>query len=162
MLKRSRLPSPALVISVIALICAIGGGAVAIAALNQQQVKRIAAKQADKRITSCDGFGQVKGFARVIPSKLTGSFSSKAVELSYNCTGKSVQARLGAFASVEVRFKGSPAIYAIANILYRPGELTDVNIATNVEEVSPGDFRVFMTRADTDGVDHQPFLIMTP
>jgi hypothetical protein len=51
MLERiRRLPSPALVISAIALIIAIGGGTYAIAALNSAKVKKIARKQADKEI----------------------------------------------------------------------------------------------------------------
>ena len=49
MLKRARqLPSPALAISVIALIVAVGGGSFAIAALTNSQVKRIAKKEAKK------------------------------------------------------------------------------------------------------------------
>lgn len=47
-----RLPSPALVISVIALIAAVGGGSFAIAALNQGKVKKIAKRQANKQIRS--------------------------------------------------------------------------------------------------------------
>jgi hypothetical protein len=51
MLKRiRRLPSPALVISAIALVVAIGGGTYAIAALNSAKVKKIARKQADREI----------------------------------------------------------------------------------------------------------------
>src|SRR5690242_6092486 len=52
MLKRIRsLPSPALVISAIALIIAVGGGSYAIASLNSGKVKKIAKKQANKQIT---------------------------------------------------------------------------------------------------------------
>ena len=51
MLKRiRRLPSPALVISAIALVIAVGGGGYALASLNSGKVKRIARKQADKEI----------------------------------------------------------------------------------------------------------------
>jgi hypothetical protein len=160
--KHRRLPSPALVISVIALIVAIGGGAVAIAALNKQKVKHIAAKEADKRITSCNGLGQVKGFARVVPDQVTNSFSSHGVDFNYNCTGRKVEARSAAGSSVEVRFKGSPAIYALANVLYRPGEQLAANISTDVEEVSGGDFRVYMRQANSGAADPRPFVIMTP
>lgn len=45
-----RLPSPALVISAIALIVAVGGGSFAIAAINNSKVKKIAKKQANKQI----------------------------------------------------------------------------------------------------------------
>jgi hypothetical protein len=45
-----RLPSPALVISAIALAIAIGGGGYAIASLNSGKVKKIAKKQANKQI----------------------------------------------------------------------------------------------------------------
>jgi hypothetical protein len=51
MLARIRqLPSPALVISAIALVVAIGGGSYAIASLTGAKVKKIARKQADREI----------------------------------------------------------------------------------------------------------------
>jgi hypothetical protein len=51
MLERiRRLPSPALVISAIALVVAIGGGTYAIAALNGAKVKKISRRQADREI----------------------------------------------------------------------------------------------------------------
>jgi hypothetical protein len=50
MSRLRRLPTPALVISVLALIVAVGGGSFAIAALNQSKVKKIAKKQANKQI----------------------------------------------------------------------------------------------------------------
>jgi len=49
--KVRRLPSPAIVISAIALIVAVGGGSFAIASLNSGKVKRIAKKAANKQIT---------------------------------------------------------------------------------------------------------------
>ncbi len=45
-----RLPSPALVISAIALIVAVGGGAFAVAALNRPKVKSISKRQANRQI----------------------------------------------------------------------------------------------------------------
>jgi hypothetical protein len=45
-----RLPTPALVISVLALIVAVGGGSFAIASLNSNKVKKIAKQQANKQI----------------------------------------------------------------------------------------------------------------
>ncbi len=45
-----RLPSPALVISAIALIVAVGGGTFAIAAITNPKVKRISKRQANKQI----------------------------------------------------------------------------------------------------------------
>jgi hypothetical protein len=50
-LKRIKgLPSPALVLSLVALVLAVGGGTLAIAGLNQGKVKRIARKQANRQI----------------------------------------------------------------------------------------------------------------
>ena len=49
--RRRRLPSPALVIASLALILAVGGGGFALA-ISTQKVKKVAKKQANKRITA--------------------------------------------------------------------------------------------------------------
>jgi hypothetical protein len=50
MFTKIRLPSPALVISFIALVVAVGGGTLAVAALTKPKVKTIAKAQANKQI----------------------------------------------------------------------------------------------------------------
>jgi hypothetical protein len=50
-----RLPSPALVISVLALIVAVGGGTLAFAALNNKKVRKISTSTANKVITKRAG-----------------------------------------------------------------------------------------------------------
>jgi hypothetical protein len=191
MLTRLRqVPSPALVIASIALILAIGGGTVALA-INGPRVKKIADKQINalapglsvKHADSADnasqlggvpasGYtrsdcdtrtGQLKGWARVIPNQVQpgGGFSTNGVEVSYNCSGAPVEARTTSGA-IEVRFDSSPVGYASVNVLYSQSEQPVINGTVTVQNVGPGDFKVFDDIGNTGGSGGQPFLIMTP
>jgi hypothetical protein len=200
MLKKvRRLPSPALVISALALIVAVGGGSFALASLNGGKVKKIAKRAANKQITKrapglsvrrattaanatnatnasqlggvpASGYtqsgcgaltGQIKGFARINVAQVSSSFSTNGVEVPYNCSGGTVEARVFNGNVTEVRFNDSPVGFALASVLYGPTEQEHVNVNLSVKNESPGLFRVDATTGGGSAAS-EPFVILTP
>jgi len=184
-----RLPSPALVISAIALIVAVGGGTAAIALTDNQKDKRIAKKVANKQITkrapglsvknarrlggipasgytrsACGSLtGQQRGFARInASSTFSSTFTTNGVESPYNCSGGTVEARRTGLGVYEVRFNGSPATLALVQVAYTGSGTPPEFANADVSEESAGQFRVdvFGNMSNTSA-DH-PFVILTP
>jgi hypothetical protein len=128
MSKGKSYPSPALVISLVALFFALAGSAFAVG-------ERLAVAQ-----PRCAN-GAVRGIATVVGdsagmANLPGAFTGRRTVFSriFNCTGRGVQVRRVSIGVYEVRFVGNSAPTALATGA-AGGE-------ASAESVSPGLFRV--------------------
>jgi hypothetical protein len=199
-----QLPSPALVISAIALIFAVGGGTFALA-ITAQKTRKIARQVSNTQITKrapglsvnhaqtansadnatnatnasqlggipASGYtqrgcgpltGQIKGFARIAASaSFSATFTTNGVEVPYNCSGGTVEARRTGLGGYQVRFNGSPVAFATASVLFAPPPAS-VAASSNVvvQEVSAGLFNVYIYNSAASSFVDDSFVIITP
>ena len=135
-------PSPATVLSGLALFFALGGSAWAVGG------KMIAAAKPQPRCAA----GAVRGIAVVTGDPLKGianipgEFTSdpKVFSRKFNCTGGPVQVRRAGNGSWEVRFVGNPAQSAVAAPMH------EAAAGISVQPLPGGSFRVWIREVRAD------------
>ncbi len=153
------------VVSVIALLVALGGSAFAVSRINGKDIKNrsIAGKKLKKHTVTgqevrrgCGAMtGQIRGWAHVDASSgFPNTFTTSGV-VGYNCSGQSVEARKLAIGAYEVRFNGSPVT---ASVTTAEGG-SDVASSTSP---SPGLFGVGVYNPPAGLYKDDDFTIITP
>ena len=129
----SRKPSPALVVSLVALFFALGGSAFA---LGHGALAR-----------GC-GAGNVRGTAHLHAAQsFPDRYTSRGLSGRYNCSGRAVQAKRVDVGVYDVRFPGNPGSVAVATPI-GPAPLTLTWTRQN-----DGAFRVFVRDLRGNGVE---------
>jgi hypothetical protein len=181
---RGKRPSPATVLSIIAILIASTGTAIAALGKNtvgSSQIKPNAAKGKDIKESTlkgvnaaklggiaaasylqnanCTGDGKVRGFARVPAS---GAFSSSFTPVTgYNCSGGTIEARRDAAGLYEVRFNGNPSEIAVATLVQSASAGFPASTYVGLQQVAAGHFEATVhNEIGAGGLNiDQPFVV---
>ncbi len=157
---RVRRPSPALVLSIVALFFAVGGSAFAVG-------QKLGVAQPRCANGAVKGFAVVTGDPKKGIANLPDEYSSAPALFGqrFNCTGGVIEVRrLPAAAGFAVRFRGVPSRIAVASVLGTdPGAATVAPLADGAIQVSTaGNQKVSpdRTNGEFDKRTDQAFLIV--
>jgi hypothetical protein len=137
----SRKPSPALVVSLVALFFALGGSAFA---LGHGVLAR-----------GC-GAGNVRGAVRLNASQsFPDRYTSRGLSGRYNCSGRAVQAKRVDVGVYDVRFAGNPGSVAVAT------PIASSQLTLTWARQGDGAFRVYVRDLRGNGVEASFALAVT-
>jgi hypothetical protein len=107
--------------------------------------------------------GQIKGFARIAASPtFSSAFTTNGVENPYNCSVGTVEPRRVSQGLYEVRFNGSPVVFAVASAFSTKDIFPDVASIGRDPTGPAADFKIEVYDASINSEVDDPFVILTP